>query len=433
MLVYGVVGKPVSHSLSPQIMNAAFSDAGIDAFYTRFLLSDVSDFSSFVKDFDPKGLSITAPFKKAVLNHVDRPDADVSFLGAANTLVFNGIEIAAYNTDVSGVIDPIRKVSETLNDKKVLVIGAGGAARAVLYAFRSETVELSLTNRSIHKIPDLQKSFSFTFIPFEKLSEQIASFDVIVNTLPVRPESFNNFQLHKNQLILDASYKNAPLKTLAFQAGSNYLNGSSWLLAQAKFAFHHFTGIWPNEKVMLEAIKNGSKPCRKDVSKLILTGPMGAGKSTLAKALAEKLDFEFVDLDTVIENKSGRSIDQLFKEGENVFREFESKCLREVMERDKIVLACGGGVVLKTENRELIQQGQVVFLYISPETTIERNNSAVRPLLKTDDPLASARKIMKERFPLYIQSADLVVRAQDKSISELLTLVYEDYRATFCS
>ena len=145
---------------------------------------------------------------------------------------------------------------------------------------------------------------------------------------------------------------------------------------------------------------------------LFLVGPMGAGKTTIGRFLAENLNLEFVDLDAEIEERCGANIPWIFDvEGEEGFRKRESKMLDEVTSRNGVLLATGGGAVLSERNRQILKQrGYVVYLSASVGQLLERTaHDRNRPLLQVDNPREVIEKLITDRDPLYKEVADLVV------------------------
>jgi shikimate kinase len=145
---------------------------------------------------------------------------------------------------------------------------------------------------------------------------------------------------------------------------------------------------------------------------VFLVGPMGAGKTTIGRFLADSLDLEFVDLDTEIEDRCGADIPWIFDvEGEEGFRKRESRMLEEVTTRRGILLATGGGAVLAESNREMLKQrGYVVYLSASVGQLLERTaHDRNRPLLQVDNPREVIEKLILDRDPLYQDVADLVI------------------------
>ena len=145
---------------------------------------------------------------------------------------------------------------------------------------------------------------------------------------------------------------------------------------------------------------------------LFLVGPMGAGKTTIGRFLAENLNLEFFDLDAEIEDRCGANIPWIFDvEGEEGFRKRESKMLDEVTSRNGVLLATGGGAVLSESNRQILKQrGYVVYLSASVGQLLERTaHDRNRPLLQVDNPREVIEKLITDRDPLYKEVADLVV------------------------
>ncbi len=148
------------------------------------------------------------------------------------------------------------------------------------------------------------------------------------------------------------------------------------------------------------------------VQRVFLVGPMGAGKSTIGRYLADARGLEFIDSDTEIEARTGADIPWIFDvEGESGFRERESQVIEELTQRDGIVLATGGGAILRPENRlALSSRGIVAYLYTSVEEQVRRTRrDRKRPLLQGVDPEQTLRELMQVRDPLYREIADVIV------------------------
>ena len=149
-----------------------------------------------------------------------------------------------------------------------------------------------------------------------------------------------------------------------------------------------------------------------EVRRVFLVGPMGAGKTTIGRLLAQALELEFLDSDQEIEERTGADIPWIFDvEGEDGFRDRESKVIEELTQRDGILLATGGGAVLRPENREaLAGRGTVIYLHASLAQQVARTaRDRQRPLLQVEDPEARLRELMAQRDPLYREIADHVV------------------------
>lgn len=157
------------------------------------------------------------------------------------------------------------------------------------------------------------------------------------------------------------------------------------------------------------------------MSHVLLVGFMGAGKSTVGRLLARRLGVPFFDLDRLIESEEGMSVADIFSaEGEAGFRDAESRVLCKLERAASSVVACGGGVVVREENRALLPRlGTVVFLRVEAETVFGRiSDLTSRPLLASGD-VEGAKRLMAERDPLYLSVADHIVNTEGKSPTEL--------------
>ena len=158
-------------------------------------------------------------------------------------------------------------------------------------------------------------------------------------------------------------------------------------------------------------------------TRIFLVGPMGTGKTTIGRQLAQALGLEFEDSDREIQRRTGVDIPTIFEyEGEEGFRIRERKVIADLVEVENQVLATGGGAVTEEDNRRLLPaRGFVIYLECSPEQQYDRTyKDKNRPLLQSDDPLESLKQLMKERDPLYREVADLVVSTEGRSASAVV-------------
>ncbi len=150
---------------------------------------------------------------------------------------------------------------------------------------------------------------------------------------------------------------------------------------------------------------------------------MGSGKTVVGHELAQKLGFEYLDTDELIEKQSSTSISQIFSEkGEEHFRELETQVLQDLKSKDKLVISTGGGMVLKPENVKILKGiGSLVLLWANPEKIYSRvKDETHRPLLKVEDPKAKIEEILKFREPIYKKVADLVVDTSNLSVEQVV-------------
>ena len=166
-------------------------------------------------------------------------------------------------------------------------------------------------------------------------------------------------------------------------------------------------------------------------NRIFLIGPMGAGKTTIGKQLAQALGMTFGDSDQEIQRRTGVDIPTIFEyEGEEGFRQREQQAIDDLTQVDNQVLATGGGAILRAENRQhLSARGIVVFLACSPEQQFERTyRDRNRPLLQTEDPLERLKTLMAEREPLYLSTADYTVSTEGRSAATVANEILERLR-----
>jgi shikimate dehydrogenase len=267
--IFGLMGLPVCHSVSPLIHNAAFEALGINAVYIPF---EVRDAKAFIKrmihprtrelDWNFGGLSVTAPHKAAVMGSLDWIDPVAEEIGAVNTIVVQNEELHGYNTDARGVIKPLAEKFGALKGARCAVLGAGGAARGVLWGLQKASAELTIFARNTEKAAILAKEFD---VAYEPLAEaRFDGFDVVINTTPLgtfgeseTKTPANARQLGGARLVYDLVYN--PTETLflreAKDAGCETLGGLSMLIAQGAEQFNLWTGANAPEEVMWEAVE----------------------------------------------------------------------------------------------------------------------------------------------------------------------------------
>jgi shikimate dehydrogenase len=261
MQVYGLIGNPVGHSVSPPMHEAAYEELGIDARYVTFepspdALGTAIDGASAL---GIRGLNVTIPFKEDVLPLVD-PDPLAERIGAVNTIDFEG-EPTGHNTDAAGVTRAFEHHGVSLSGTAV-VVGAGGAGRAAAFALADAGVDVRIANRTVPRAERLADEVpNATAHGLEGLESLLADADLLVNATSVGMESDETpvpeAALHAGLAVLDAVYK--PLETRllreAAEAGATTIDGAWMLLYQGVEAFERWTGRDAPVDVMNNALR----------------------------------------------------------------------------------------------------------------------------------------------------------------------------------
>jgi 3-dehydroquinate dehydratase / shikimate dehydrogenase len=244
--VYGVAGDPVSHSLSPVILNAALRRENVNAVYLALHAKTLKDLLTCVREIPIHGLSITMPYKEAILKYLDNTDSHTTKIGACNTVVrAQDGKLYGFNTDTAGIVRPLEQ-RIALEGAKVLVLGAGGAARAAVFGLKERGAEIWILNRTPGPAQKLAREAKARVIKRSDLKK--LAFDVIINATPVGMGSGRESPLNENELnaryIFDMVYEppETRLVKLARDRGLQVIPGIEMLVHQAARQFEIWTG-----------------------------------------------------------------------------------------------------------------------------------------------------------------------------------------------
>jgi 3-dehydroquinate dehydratase/shikimate dehydrogenase len=255
--IFGIVGRPLSHSVSPAMHNAALRAAGIDAVYLSLPAVDVDDFFAFAGAFDVSGASVTIPYKVDLAARADEVDPLVRRVGALNTLRMVGGRWHGANTDVAGFLEPLRRRGLALRGLRAAVLGAGGSARAVTVALTGAGAIVTVHARDRERAQRLAEASGAQAAAWPPAS---GSWELLVNCTPVGMHPAVEVtpvpaELLTGAVVYDLVYN--PLETRlladARRAGCQPIGGLDMLVAQAQDQFHWWTGQRPADGVMRKA------------------------------------------------------------------------------------------------------------------------------------------------------------------------------------
>jgi len=245
--VYGVAGDPVVHSLSPAIMNAAFRRENVNAVYLTLHAKTLKDLLSCVREIPLHGISVTMPYKEAILKHLDNTDSHTTKIGACNTVVrAQDGKLYGFNTDAAGVVRPLERRLPTLEGAKILVLGAGGAARAAVFGLKERGCEVYVLNRTAGPAKKLARQARARTVKRADLKK--LSFDVIINATPVGMGNTRETPLQEHEInaryVFDMIYDPAEtrLLKLARERGAQVIPGIEMFVQQAARQFEIWTG-----------------------------------------------------------------------------------------------------------------------------------------------------------------------------------------------
>lgn len=385
---YGLIGEKLSHSFSKPIHESI-------ADYT-YEIKEIprDDLELFMKEKDFIGINVTIPYKKSVIPYLDFIDESARKIGAVNTVVNREGKLYGYNTDFLGMKMLIEKQGFSYEGRKVVILGSGGTAKT------AQAVAGSLGAREIITVSRRGE------VNYENLLSLHGDCDYIINTTPCgmypnTDESAVDVSLFKNlKGVTDAVYN--PLRTKLCldceRAGIDCECGLYMLVSQAVLSVQIFSGkVFDLKKTADETYGR----ILNDKRNVVLIGMPGSGKTTVGKALSERLGKVFVDTDELITEEYGCISDIFAEKGEDFFRKIESVAVKRVALKNGLVIATGGGAVLRRENTEYLKHNGLVFFLDRPLADITPTDD--RPLSRDSEAL---KRRYEERYEIYLSSCD---------------------------
>ena len=390
----GLIGHKLGHSFSPEIHSFL-----ADYEYKLYEMEE-NEVGAFLKSCPLDAMNVTIPYKKTVMPHLYFISDEAERIGSVNTIVKRSDGLYGYNTDYFGFSYMLKKSGIEVKGKKVLILGSGGA---------SVTVNAVLTDLQASEIAVISRNGENNYENLDKHSDA----EVIVNTTPVgmypnngkSPVELNVFK--KLTGVLDLIYNPAETRLLydAKNLGIPYINGLSMLVAQGKRAAEIFTG----EEIPDSEIEKIISAIEEKTKNIVLIGMPGAGKSTAGKLLAEGLGRKFVDTDEIIKEKAGIPIPEIFSlYGEEKFRAIETEAAEEAGKMSGLVIATGGGIITRKENRYPLKQNSTV-IWLKRDLSLLPLDG--RPISQQN----SITELYNKRAPLYEDFADITVNVSENA------------------
>jgi shikimate dehydrogenase len=264
--LYGVIGNPIAHSMSPDIHNAALKDLGLDGHYHAFKVEEDSleDAVKGIRALGVQGINVTVPHKVSIMDHLDHIDESAKVLGAVNTVRREGVKLVGYNTDGEGFVKSLMRIlDKPISELSFLMIGAGGAARAIFTTIvRDNPEKFDICNRTIEKAKQLTESApsfrNVEVLSIKEAEERLEQYDVIIHTTSVGmypnvediPLSLQ--RAASSAVVCDIVYN--PIQTSllkeAKQKGLKTLDGVGMFVEQAALSFRLWTGHEPDVEKM---------------------------------------------------------------------------------------------------------------------------------------------------------------------------------------
>lgn len=267
--IAAVIGYPIEHSLSPHMHNAALAAMGLDMTYVAFKIHpmDLREAVLGLRALRCVGFNVTVPHKETIMPFLGQVDAEASFIGAVNTVVNKTGKLIGYNTDGIGFMRSLEEEGVDAEGKRVLIIGSGGAARAVSWYLCQHAAEVALQSRNPETSRVLVQDLSINYTNALSVADQstIADYDIVINTTPLGLKEHEErtpvdvSALREGQVVVDLIYRDTPLLQQARARGLKTVNGLGMLLWQGVFALELFTGEEPPVRVMRDALNKAMK------------------------------------------------------------------------------------------------------------------------------------------------------------------------------
>ena len=404
MADFCLIGKRLDYSYSKVVHNKLGYD---------YDLTEVKEeeLASFIRSGRYAGFNVTIPYKKAVIPFLDEISPEAKALGVVNLVMRDGDKLKGYNMDIRGMEYALKRTGVSLKGKKVLILGSGNTSETAEYLARENgaaaIVKISRSGEDNYQNVGKHKDAAYiinttpvgTFPGNEDGLIDLASFPALEG---VQEVIYNPF---KTRLALQAEDRGLPVAT-----------GLDMLVGQAAYSAEKFRGVLPPEEEVDRIVKEILREDRN----IVLIGMPSCGKTTVGRRLAERLGRAFVDVDEEIVKAHGDIPSIFAKEGEDAFRIYESEVIAEVSKNHRLVIATGGGAILRERNRlNLRQNGVVVYL--------RRELSA---LTDTGRPLSQGgriKELFREREPIYNALAEIIVD-NDKGIEDAVQTIIDEVR-----
>ncbi len=279
--IYGIIGNPVDHSLSPVMQNAAFQKLDIDSVYVPFnvLPSFLLDAVRGFRAQHVMGFNVTVPHKVEIMKHIDRSDTVSKAMGAVNTVLNTKGELIGYNTDATGAMEALKHGNIDVSDSSFAVIGAGGAARAIVFALAGAAPKIIILNRTVGKAQNLKKDVTQVLqvdievarLTKKSVTSALSTANVLINATSIGMKgsigdlAIRDKDLRKDLTVFDIVYGTSDtcLVRKAKRLGCKTIDGTEMLLHQGAAAFE----IWTGRKAPLTTMKNALNRSTKEIMK----------------------------------------------------------------------------------------------------------------------------------------------------------------------
>ena len=407
---YGLIGETLSHSFSKELHEQYLN--------TKYELVPLK--KEELKDFflkkDFKGINVTIPYKKEVIQYLDYIDPLVKEINACNCIINENGILKGYNTDYFGFQFLLEENEIDVKNKTVAILGSGGTFDTI------NKVLKDLGAKEIYCISRTKKESNYTYEELYTLDANILINATPVGMYPNNYECLVDLDKLKLEAVIDVIFN--PLRTkLILEAKKRKIKaigGLEMLIAQGVKASELFL----NKKYSYEEIRSHYFDVNVDKFNIVLIGMPMSGKTTLGKLLAEAFNKEFVDIDKEIVNREHKSINEIFElHGEEYFRKLETSLYQEYAKKNGLIISTGGGIVKNIESiNRLKENGVIIFVDRNIDKMVFNNK---RPLSKSKEDI---EKLYLERHSLYLKNSDKRITnngSKKRAVMNIVEAFYE--------
>ena len=388
---YRLIGEHLPHSFS-KIIHEKLAPYSYELHELR-----PDEVDSFMRGKEFKGINVTIPYKQTVIPYLDEISDQARSIGAVNTVVNRNGRLCGYNTDYFGMKSLIERLGIDPAGKKVLILGTGGTSKTAF------AVATDMGASEVYKVSRTGKEGVPTY---EEAYERHTDAQIIINTTPCGMyPAIDDCPLDLSRFpdlcgVIDAIYN--PLRTVlileAQKRGIPAEGGLYMLVVQAVYAAELFA----DRKIESEKTDQVFKEILNSKRNIVLSGMSLAGKTTLGTLLAKKLDRVLEDTDQMIIRKEQRPITEIFAtDGEKYFRDLETEMARTLAPQTGLVIATGGGAILRQENVDALKKNGCIIFLDRPFNQILPADD--RPLANTKEKVAA---LLEKRYPIYKATCD---------------------------
>lgn len=447
----GLIGYPVKHTLSPVIHNSISEVCKLNNVYVPFEVHKGKLYDAIMGAYalNILGLNVTVPYKNDVISCLVDIDEAAKNIGAVNTLVRVEGGYKGYNTDMMGLLRAIKSENISLKDKAVVILGAGGASKAVAYMCmiekarkvyilnrtfdKAEAICSSLNEKNGHDMFTPMSLSDYKLLPDNKyIVFQTTSIGLAPNVDDV---VIDDELFYENiEVGVDLIYNPAVTSFMKHieKTGGKAINGLKMLLYQGVIAYELWNNIHIDEDICNQIYVNLYRNAHGKSSNIVLIGYMGSGKSTIGKYMSNKYKYDFIDTDMLIEESEGMKISEIFAtKGEEYFRQLETDTISKLVDRlHNTIISTGGGLPIRKNNADILKLlGNVIYLDSNADTIYNRVKGGTnRPILNCENPYKKICEMLIKRGPCYEYASDVKVNVDTDNIDKVVDKILDCLR-----